>query len=124
MVVKAFLQKNWKAILLVVLSLAFIAKTQYDYAVLYKMYIDSSDRHKEELEALQDLFIESNAKKSRMMKEYEDKIDELEKNYQKKTVEIKEVTVAKRKVYRKKFKENPQEIIKAIEEKFGFIYVK
>ena len=124
MAVKAFLQKNWKAILLVVLSLVFIAKTQYDYAVLYKMYIDSSDRHKEELEALQDLFIESAAKKNRMMKEYQDKIDELEKNYQKKTVEIKEVTVAKRKVYRKKFKENPQEIIKAIEEKFGFIYVK
>ena len=124
MVVRAFLQKNWKAVLLVVLSLVFIAKTQYDYAVLYKMYIDSSDRHDEEMEALQNLFIESTAKKNRMMKEYQDKIEELEKDYQKKTVEIKEVTVAKKKVYRKKFKENPQEIIKEIEKKFGFIYVK
>ena len=98
----SFLSKYWKHILAVLLTAIYIGKTQYDYAVLYKMYMDSFTAHEEQIEKLNNIHMQSLRNKNKALQEYHDKLTKLEHEY------------------KKKFNDNPKEIINDIESKFGF----
>ena len=46
-----FVLKNWKAILIVVLSVAFAAKTKHDYNLMQKAYQTQTDSVKAQIES-------------------------------------------------------------------------
>ena len=121
--VSTFLKAYWKHILAVTLSAIYIVKTQYDYAALYKMYHETSEAHKEELNELQDLHFKSTLEKNHAIKEYKDKIKALEEQYKSKSEEIVEQNKETKKKFKEKFNDNPEEIIQDIENTFGFSHV-
>ena len=116
----SFLCKYWKHILAVLLTVIYIGKTQYDYAVLYKMYMDSFTAHEEQIEKLNNIHMQSLRNKNKALQEYHDKLTKLEDEYKKKTEKVIIINKETEKKYKKKFNDNPKEIIDDIESKFGF----
>ena len=117
------MSKYWKHILAVLLTAIYVGKTQYDYAVLYKMYMDSFTAHEEQIEKLNNIHLQSLRNKNKVLQEYHDKIKKLEEEYKKKTEKIVIINKETEKKYKKKFNDNPKEIINDIESKFGFKHV-
>ena len=116
--------EHWKKILAVVLFSCYIIKTQYDYAVLYKTYIDSINSYDDQIDKMQDLHLNHIAKKNRAIKKYKEEIDEINKRYLDKLKSLdKKVEVVKKK-HRSNFVNNRQQLVKDIEGSFGFEHVK
>tara|TARA_Y100000592_G_scaffold100997_1_gene184396 strand:+ start:2397 stop:2774 length:378 start_codon:yes stop_codon:yes gene_type:complete len=118
-----FLKNYWKHILVVLLSAVYIGKTQYDYAVLYKMHMGTIEMYQDQMDKLNDIHLESVRKKNKAIEEYQEKIKLLEEEYKKKSEKIVIINKETEKKYKKKFNDNPKEIVKDIENTFGFSHV-
>lgn len=120
----SFLKKYWKEILAVSLLTCYIIKTQYDYASLYKVYIDSINHYDKQISDMQDLHIEHIGKKNKMIEDYKKEIEKINKKYAEDSKEISKKTEIIRKRHIDNFVKNPEKLIKDIEEVFGFKHVK
>lgn len=115
-----FLKDYWKHILVILLMAIYVGKTQYDYAALYKMHMETIEMYDDQINQLQDIHIESIRKKNEALKNYQQKLEALEKEYKTKSKEIVIINKKTERTYKKKFNDNPQEIIGDIENNFGF----
>tara|TARA_R100000008_G_C3585989_1_gene172341 strand:+ start:2239 stop:2616 length:378 start_codon:yes stop_codon:yes gene_type:complete len=118
-----FLKAYWKHILVVILSAIYVGKTQYDYAVLYKMHMGTIEMYQDQIRKINNLHAQIARKKDKALEEYKVKIEDLEKQYKDKSEEI-VIKNEKTKIkYKKKFNDNPKEIVEDIENTFGFQHV-
>ena len=119
----SFLTKYWKETLAVSLFVCYIVKTQYDYAVLYKTYIDSVNSYDDQLSRMQDLHIQSTLKKNKIIDDYKKELERINKKYTDKLKALDDrVKITKRK-HVENFTKNPDKLIEDIEGTFGFDHV-
>lgn len=120
----SFLTKYWKETLAVSLFVCYIVKTQYDYAVLYKTYIDSVNSYDDQLSRMQDLHIQSTLKKNKIIGDYKKELERINKKYTDKLKALDDrVKITKRK-HVENFTKNPEKLVEDIEGAFGFDHVK
>ena len=118
-----FFQKYWKEILAVSLFLCYIIKTQYDYASLYKVYIDSINHYDKQISDMQDLHIKHINKKNKIIQDYKKEIEQINKKYAEDSKKISKKTEVIRKRHVDNFTKNPKKLIQDIEKVFGFKHV-
>ena len=120
----SFLTKHWKKILAVVLFSCYIIKTQYDYAVLYKTYMDSMNSYDDQISKMQDLHINHVFKKNRIIESYKKEIDEINKKHADKLKALDNKVEIVKKKHKNNFTNNRKQLVKDIEDNFGFKHVK
>ena len=119
----SFILKNWKAILIVVLSLAVAAKSQYDYRLMQEAYQTQTDSVKAQIEGLKEIQKEELREKQRLMENHLESIAVIEEDYEDALQMIDELRRDKKGEYKNKFNRDREQLIKDIEEKFGIEYV-
>ena len=118
-----FVLKNWKAILIVVLSVAFAAKTKHDYNLMQKAYQTQTDSVKAQIEGLKEIHKQELRAKQRLMENHLESIAAIEEDYEDALQMIDELRRDKKGEYKNKFNRDREQLIKDIEEKFGIEYV-
>ena len=118
-----FVLKNWKAILIVVLSVAFAAKTKHDYNLMQKAYQTQTDSVKAQIEGLKEIHKQELRAKQRLMENHLESIAAIEEDYENALQMIDELRRDKKGEYKNKFNRDREQLIKDIEEKFGIEYV-
>lgn len=119
----SFILKNWKAILIVVLSLVVTAKSQYDYRLMQEAYQTQADSVKAQIEGLKEIHKEELREKQRLMESHLESIAAIEEDYEDALQMIDELRTDKKGEYKNKFNRDREQLIKDIEEKFGIEYV-
>ena len=118
-----FVLKNWKAILIVVLSLVVAAKSRYDYNLMQKAYQTQTDSVKAQIEGLKEIHKQELRAKQRLMENHLESIAAIEEDYEDALQMIDELRRDKKGEYKNKFNRDREQLIKDIEEKFGIEYV-
>ena len=118
-----FVLKNWKAILIVVLSIAFAAKTKHDYNLMQKAYQTQTDSVKAQIEGLKEIHKQELRAKQRLMENHLESIAAIEEDYEDALQMIDDLRRDKKGEYKNKFNRDREQLIKDIEEKFGIEYV-
>ena len=118
-----FIIKNWKAILIVVLSLVVAAKSQYDYRLMQKAYQTQADSVQAQIEGLKEIHKQELRAKQRLMENHLESIAAIEEDYEDALQMIDELRRDKKGEYKNKFNRDREQLIKDIEEKFGIEYV-
>lgn len=118
-----FVLKNWKAILIVVLSLVVAAKSRYDYNLMQKAYQTQTDSVKAQIEGLKEIHKQELRAKQRLMENHLESIAVIEEDYEDALQMIDELRRDKKGEYKNKFNRDREQLIKDIEEKFGIEYV-
>ena len=118
-----FVLKNWKAILIVVLSVAFAAKTKHDYNLMQKAYQTQTDSVKAQIEGLKEIHKQELRAKQKLMENHLESIAAIEEDYEDALQMIDELRRDKKGEYKNKFNRDREQLIKDIEEKFGIEYV-
>ena len=119
----SFIVKNWKAILIVVLSLVVAAKSQYDYRLMQEAYQTQTDSVKAQIEGLKEIHKQEIKEKQLLMESHLESIAEIEKDYEDALDMIDELRQDKAGKYKNKFNSDREELIRDIESKFGIEYV-
>lgn len=118
----SFLAKNWQMLALIgVIVLFFVAKN--DYAALKKSMDIMAESYQEQLTLLQELHDEEITRRETAIASYEELIKEINDRHARDLEDIlrqKEEEIEKN---IRDFEEHPQELIKEIEDLFGFEYV-
>ena len=65
-----FALKNWKAILIVLLSVVITMKSKYDYHLMQQAYEIQSDSHKAQIDGLKEIHKQEIRKKQKLMEEH------------------------------------------------------
>lgn len=118
-----FALKNWKAILIVLLSLVVAMKSRHDYNLMQKAYETQSDSHQAQIEGLKEIHKQELREKQKLMESHLESIAAIEEDYEDALQMIEELREDKKGKYRNKFNSDREELIKDIEEKFGIQYV-
>ena len=118
-----FALKNWKAILIVLLSLVVTLKSRHDYNLMQKAYETQSDSHDAQIEGLKEIHKQELREKQKLMESHLESIAAIEEDYETALEMIEELREDKKGKYRNKFNSDREELIKDIETKFGIQYV-
>ena len=118
-----FALKNWKSILIVILSLVIAAKSRYDYQLMQKSYQTQVDSAKAQIEGLKEIHKQELKQKQKLMETHLESIAFIEEEYENALDTIDELKKDKRTEYKKKFNSDQEQLIKDIESKFGIEYV-
>tara|TARA_R100001510_G_C7539778_1_gene127848 strand:+ start:120 stop:503 length:384 start_codon:yes stop_codon:yes gene_type:complete len=117
-----FVIKNWKAILITVLSIVVAAKSQYDYRLMEKAYQTQTESVKAQIEGLKEIHKQELRDKQKLMESHLESIAAIEEDYEDALEMIEELREDKKGEYKNKFNRNREELIKDIESKFGIKY--
>ena len=118
-----FALKNWKAILIVLLSLVVAMKSRYDYNLMQKAYETQNESHQAQIDGLKEIHKQEIRKKQKLMEEHMESIAAIEEDYENALEMISELREDKKGKYRNKFNSDREQLIKDIEDKFGIQYV-
>jgi predicted secreted acid phosphatase len=118
-----FVVSHWKEILIVVLAIAVVAKTRYDYNLMQKTYKTQIESAQSQIEGLKEIHKQEIKEKQLLMESHLESIAEIEKDYEDALDMIDELRQDKAGKYRNKFNSDREELIKDIESKFGIEYV-
>ena len=118
-----FALKNWKAILIVLLSLVITMKSRHDYKLMQKAYETQTESHEAQIEGLKKIHKQELREKQKLMENHLESIAVIEEDYEDALQMIEELREDKRGKYRNKFNSDREQLIKDIEEKFGIQYV-
>ena len=114
--------KNWKAILIVALSLVVTAKSQYDYRLMQKAYQTQADSTKAQIDGLKEIHKQELREKQKLMESHLESISAIEEDYEDALEMIEELREDKKGEYKNKFNRDREQLIKDIENKFGINY--
>ena len=114
-----FALKNWKAILIVLLSLVVTMKTRHDYSLMQKAYETQSDSHKAQIDGLKEIHKQEIQEKQLLMESHLESIATIEEEYEDAMEQLEKLREKKNNEYTKKFRQDRQQLIKDIETKFG-----
>jgi len=118
-----FALKNWKAILIVLLSLVVTMKAHHDYSLMQKAYEIQSDSHKAQIEGLKEIHKQEIQAKQLLMESHLESIAAIEEEYEEAFKQLEKLREKKNNEYKRKFRHDKEELIKDIETKFGIEYV-
>ena len=118
-----FAVKNWKAILIVLLSLVVAMKSRYDYNLMQKAYEIQNASHQAQIEGLKEIHKQEMIEKRLLMENYLESIAAIEEDYENSLEMIEQLRADKKGQYKNKFNQDREQLIKDIENKFGIQYV-
>tara|TARA_B100000131_G_scaffold38873_1_gene35213 strand:+ start:1543 stop:1926 length:384 start_codon:yes stop_codon:yes gene_type:complete len=118
-----FALKNWKAILIVLLSAVVALKSRYDYHLMQKAYETQSESIQAQIEGLKEIHKKELREKQKLMESHLESIAAIEEDYEDALDMIDELREDKKGKYRNKFNSEREQLIKDIETKFGIEYV-
>jgi hypothetical protein len=117
-----FALKNWKAIIIVVLSLVIAMKSRYDYGLMQKAYETQSDSHQAQIEGLKEIHKKEIREKQKLMENHMESIAAIEEDYENALEMIEQLREDKAGKYRNKFNNDREQLIRDIEARFGIQY--
>ena len=115
-----FLKTHWYIPVIIVLGLLIRSKSDH----FLKMLQITKDSYNKQIEEIDKINEETEAKKENIHKEYEKTISEIEKEFKKKNEELKASKKKEVKKLVKKYYDKPDELADEISKRFGFKYVK
>ena len=118
-----FALKNWKAILIVVLSLVVAMKSRHDYSLMQKAYETQNESHQAQIDGLKEIHKQELREKQKLMEAHLESIAAIEEDYEDALQMIEEIREDKKGKYRNKFNNDREQLIKDIEQTFGIKYV-
>ena len=118
-----FAIKNWKAILIVLLSLVVAMKSKYDYNLMQKAYETQNESHQAQIEGLKEIHKQEIREKQLLMESHLESIAAIEEDYEDALDMIDQLRADKKGEYKNKFNQDREQLIKDIEQKFGIEYV-
>jgi len=118
-----FLLKNWKGILIAVLSLVVMGKMRYDYKQMQAAYEASEQSLQAQLAGLQEIHKQQLDDMEESLQIYKDTLDQVEQDYQESQEELLEVIESRREEFGRQFSEDPEELSETIMLMYGFDYV-
>ena len=118
-----FLLKNWKGILIAVLSLVVMGKMRYDYKQMQAAYEASEQSLQAQIAGLQEIHKQQLADMEVSLQIYKDTLDQVERDYQESQEELLEVIESRREEYGRQFSQDPEELAETIMLMYGFDYV-
>ena len=118
-----FALTNWKAILIVLLSLVVAMKSRHDYSLMQKAYETRIESHEAQIEGLKEIHKRELEEKQRLTESHLESLAAIEEDYESALQMIKELREDKKTKYRNKFNSDREQLIKDIEETFGIEYV-
>ena len=118
-----FALKNWKAILIVLLSLVVAMKSRHDYNLMQKAYETQNESHQAQIEGLKQIHKQEIREKRLLMESHLKSIAAIEEDYEDALDMIDQLRADKKGEYKNKFNQDREQLIKDIEQKFGIEYV-
>ena len=118
-----FLLKNWKGVIIVLLSLTVMGKMRYDYKQMQAAYEASEQSLQAQLAGLQEIHQKQLADMEDSLQIYKDTLDQVERDYQESQDELLEVIESRREEFGRQFSEDPEELSETIMLMYGFDYV-
>ena len=114
-----FLKTHWY--IPVILIMGILIKSKSDHFL--KMLQITKDSYNKQIEEIDKINEETEAKKENIHKEYEKTISKIEEEFKKKNEELKERKKKEVKKLVNKYYDNPDELANEITKRFGFKYV-
>jgi gas vesicle protein len=114
-----FLKTHWYIPVIIVLGLLIRSKSDH----FLKMLQITKDSYNKQIEEIDKINEETEAKKENIHKEYEKTISKIEEEFKKKNEELKERKKKEVKKLVNKYYDNPDELANEITKRFGFKYV-
>lgn len=118
-----FALKNWKAILIVLLSLVVAMKSRHDYNLMQKAYETQNESHQAQIDGLKEIHKKELREKQLLMESHLESIAAIEEDYEDALDMIDQLRADKKGEYKNKFNQDREQLIKDIEQKFGIEYV-
>jgi DNA anti-recombination protein RmuC len=118
-----FLLKNWKGVLIALLSLVVMGKMRFDYKQMQSAYEASEQSLQAQLAGLQEIHKKQMADMEESLQVYKKTLDQVEQDYQESQEELIEVIESRRQEFGRQFSENPDELAETIISMYGFNYV-
>jgi len=118
-----FLLKNWKGVIIVLLSLTVMGKMRYDYKQMQAAYEASEQSLQAQLVGLQEIHKKQLADMEESLEVYKTTIEQIEHSYQESQEELLEVIDSRREEFGRQFSEDPEELSETIMLMYGFDYV-
>jgi len=118
-----FLVKNWKGVLIVLLSGVVMGKMRYDYKQMQAAYEASEQSLQAQLAGLKEIHEKQLADMENSLQIYKDTIEQVERDYQESQEELLEVIESRREEFGRQFSEDPEELSETIMFMYGFDYV-
>ncbi len=118
-----FLVKNWKGVIIVLLSLTVMGKMRYDYKQMQAAYEASEQSLQAQLAGLQEIHKKQLADMEASLEIYKATIEQIERDYQESQEELLGVIESRREEFGRQFSEDPEELSETIMLMYGFDYV-
>jgi DNA anti-recombination protein RmuC len=118
-----FLVKNWKGVLIVLLSGVLMGKMRYDYKQMQAAYEASQQSLQAQIAGLQEIHKKQMADMEESLQVYKDTLDQVERDYQESQEELLEEIENRREEYGRQFSQDPEELAETIMLMYGFDYV-
>jgi hypothetical protein len=118
-----FAFKNWKAILIVLLSLVITMKSRHDYKLMQKAYETQNESHRAQIDGLKEIHKQEIREKQLLMENHMESIATIEEDYENALQMIEQMREDKKGEYNNKFNQDREQLIKDIENKFRIQYV-
>ena len=118
-----FALKNWKVLLILLLSAVVALKSRYDYHLMEQAYETQNESHQAQIDGLKEIHKQELREKQKLMESHLETIAAIEEDYENSLEMIEQLREDKKGEYRNKFNSDREQLIKDIEEKFGIQYV-
>ena len=118
-----FLIKNWKGVLIALLSFVVMGKMRYDYKQMQAAYEASEQSLQAQLAGLQEIHKKQMDEMEDSLQTYKDTLDQVERDYQESQDELLDLIDTRREEFGRQFSEDPEELSETIMLMYGFDYV-
>jgi DNA anti-recombination protein RmuC len=118
-----FLLKNWKGVLIALLSLVVMGKMRFDYKQMQSAYEASEQSLQAQLAGLQEIHQKQLDDMEESLQSYKDTLDQVERDYQESQDELLDLIDSRREEFGRQFSENPEDLSETIMLMYGFDYV-
>ena len=118
-----FALKNWKVLLILLLSAVVALKSRYDYHLMQQAYESQNESHQAQIDGLKEIHKQELREKQKLMESHLESIAAIEEDYEDALQMIEELREDKKGEYRNKFNNDREQLIKDIEQTFGIQYV-
>jgi len=118
-----FALKNWKVLLILLLSAVVALKSRYDYHLMQQAYESQNESHQAQIDGLKEIHKQELREKQKLMESHLESIAAIEEDYEDALGMIERLREDKKDEYRNKFNNDREQLIKDIEQTFGIQYV-